>query len=384
MKKVSSVMVVTIFCLQVLTAQGIKFSEKAWLDLLAEAKAQNKIIFVDAYTTWCGPCKMMAANVFPDKEVGAFYNKNFINAKIDMERGDGLLLAQTYQVNAYPTFLFINGNGDLVHRGVGYREADTFISLGTQANDPAEQLVGLEKRYKAGDRTAGFMVHYVTALQNAGLESSAVANEYIMTLETYDDEATMQFILEATTSISQRGFVIMTENLKQFYEVFGEEGINDRINYILLEEYFGDMNQMEAAYAQYFDKKTGDRFFGKYQVLHFMYSREEGAINGLMPAAENYFANFGSDMWEDFNSVAWFVYENSDDAAQLEKAAKWAEQSIAIEPNFFNMDTAAALYFKLKNKKKAKKMAQAAIEKGKAAGENTSETEALLEQIEAL
>ena len=58
---------------------GIKFEQGNWANTLAKAKAENKIVFVDAYTTWCGPCKKMDAETFPDKMVGDFYNKNFIN-----------------------------------------------------------------------------------------------------------------------------------------------------------------------------------------------------------------------------------------------------------------------------------------------------------------
>jgi len=70
-----------------LSAQGgIEFSKGDWNEILAQAKNENKIVFVDAYTTWCGPCKMMSRDVFPNPRVGAFYNTNFVNAKIDMER----------------------------------------------------------------------------------------------------------------------------------------------------------------------------------------------------------------------------------------------------------------------------------------------------------
>ena len=57
---------------------GIEFFKGTWEEALAEAKAQDKIIFMDAYAVWCGPCKRMAATVFTDKKVGKFYNENFI------------------------------------------------------------------------------------------------------------------------------------------------------------------------------------------------------------------------------------------------------------------------------------------------------------------
>ena len=66
------------------TEEGIKFVESNWALAKAEAKKQNKLIFLDAYTTWCGPCKMLKRNTFPDKAAGEFFNKNFINVALDM------------------------------------------------------------------------------------------------------------------------------------------------------------------------------------------------------------------------------------------------------------------------------------------------------------
>lgn len=101
------------------SAAGIQFETGTWAEILAKAKQQNKYVFVDAYTTWCGPCKWMDKNVFPTAEAGEYFNKNFVNAKIDMEKGEGLEIAKTYSVQAYPTYLYVDGDGNLVHRVVG-------------------------------------------------------------------------------------------------------------------------------------------------------------------------------------------------------------------------------------------------------------------------
>lgn len=97
-------------------SQGIQFESGTWTDALKKAKSQNKLIFLDAYASWCGPCKKMTQNIFPNKNVGDFYNANFINTKIDMEIGGGPTIAARYKVDAYPTLLFINGDGQLIHK----------------------------------------------------------------------------------------------------------------------------------------------------------------------------------------------------------------------------------------------------------------------------
>src|SRR5271154_5962837 len=71
----------------------IIFIEDNWNEALKQAAAQNKYLFVDAYASWCGPCKMLKATTFKNKKAAAFYNTNFINVAIDMEKGQGPELA---------------------------------------------------------------------------------------------------------------------------------------------------------------------------------------------------------------------------------------------------------------------------------------------------
>ena len=109
---------------------GIQFTSISFEEALKLAKKEKKNIFLDAYASWCGPCKMLKKNIFTQKEVGDFYNSNFINMAIDMEQGEGPKLAQKYKVQAYPTLLFINHKGEVVGSALGYQQADEIIALG--------------------------------------------------------------------------------------------------------------------------------------------------------------------------------------------------------------------------------------------------------------
>jgi thiol-disulfide isomerase/thioredoxin len=94
--------------------------------ILAKAKTEKKLVFMDAYASWCGPCKLMEKNVFTDKNVADFYNKNFINVRIDMEKGEGKELAMKYGVRSYPTFLFLNAEGEIA--GKEYIKSEEFLN----------------------------------------------------------------------------------------------------------------------------------------------------------------------------------------------------------------------------------------------------------------
>ena len=109
---------------------GIRFVEPSWSKVLEEAKKQDKLIFLDAYTTWCGPCKLLKSKTFTDEKAGKFFNDNFINVAFDMEAGDGVKLAEKYNVNAYPTLLILDKNGKIVTYTIGFINAKELIRFG--------------------------------------------------------------------------------------------------------------------------------------------------------------------------------------------------------------------------------------------------------------
>ena len=55
-------------------------------EAIQAAKSENKLVFIDFYTTWCGPCKMMMKNVFPQPKVGEYFNNKYVCIKLDAEK----------------------------------------------------------------------------------------------------------------------------------------------------------------------------------------------------------------------------------------------------------------------------------------------------------
>lgn len=108
--------------------KGIDFKDISFDEALALAKKENKLVFLDAYAAWCGPCKMMDRTTFKSEKVGEVFNKNFINIKIDMEKGEGPALAKKYQVTAYPTFFILKPDGKMSKRMIGMMGDDQLLS----------------------------------------------------------------------------------------------------------------------------------------------------------------------------------------------------------------------------------------------------------------
>jgi thioredoxin 1 len=116
------------------TEVGIKFFHGTWAEALAVAQEENKLIFLDAMASWCGPCKMMARTTFKEKEVGEFFNANFINVKMDMEKdAEGPRLSNDLYLTAYPTLYFLNYSEKPVYKTMGYLLTEQLIEEGQKA-----------------------------------------------------------------------------------------------------------------------------------------------------------------------------------------------------------------------------------------------------------
>lgn len=155
-------------CALSLSAQGVEFMPEGSLlkDALAKAKAENKDVLLDCYTTWCGPCRMMTTQIFPQKEMGDYINPRFVAIKIDMEKGEGPEIARNNDVAAYPTFIIFNADGKEKGRIVGGSQAERFKS-------ELEKVLAsggagsMDERYANGERSREFLIEYMAALEKS-------------------------------------------------------------------------------------------------------------------------------------------------------------------------------------------------------------------------
>ena len=112
---------------------GIKFIEQDWDKALKAAHDEKKLVFLDIYATWCGPCKMLKQYTFSDSAIGEFFNKNFINVSVDGEKGVGPQLAQQYAIQGYPTLIVADETGQAVLYTAGYISAEVLMQFAQEA-----------------------------------------------------------------------------------------------------------------------------------------------------------------------------------------------------------------------------------------------------------
>jgi thioredoxin-related protein len=333
-------------------AGGMQFFEGSWSEVLASAKEQNKYIFVDAFADWCVPCKWMVKNVFPTEEAGKFYNEHFIVYKLDMEKGEGIDFAKKYKVRVYPSYLFFNADGELVHRTVGSKPVNKFIEDGKDALNPDKQFAAMNKKYDEGERGDKLLYDYAYALSNAYQDQVKIAEVTTAYLDTQKDEdltseKNWEVINKLLYNIKSHAFKYLEENKDEFAAKYGEEKVDKKILNTKIEYYkfLKQWDEYSKITAEYADK-------------------------------------YANDDWQMLNSFAWDFYENVNDKTMLKKAETWAKRSMKLNKNYFNTDTYASVLYKLGKYDKALKYAKEAIELAKKSGDKYGGTEELIKKIE--
>ncbi len=364
-------------------SDGIVFKKDDWSSILAQAKAEDKLIFVDAYTTWCGPCKKMDRDVFPQMEVGSFYNAMFINVKMDMEKGQGIKLARDYNVNAFPTFLFIDGNGKIMHRTAGFHDVSQFIALGNEAVNPTGRLSAFEKQYQDGDRDPEFLKKYTRIRYDiADGSHDDIALEYLKTQEDWGTEENRTFLFNYIVNADSELFDYLLENKQLFADMYGQNAVMAKVQeviYASIEDTKDDSSL--AQIERLFQKAYPDRAEQMTARFSMTYYRQAGDREKYMDAATAYYKKYKADDQAELNEVAWTFYKITKDKKRLKQAVKFAKQSVKLDNNYYNNDTMAHLYYGLGKKRKAIKTANKAIVLAEKESIDNSATKELLEKI---
>ncbi len=362
----------------------IKFFEGSWQEALEAAKKSDKLIFVDAYTTWCGPCKKMEKEIFTDKKVADYYNYKFINVRMDMERGEGLAFAQKYLVRVYPNFLFIDADGVVMHRRAGSMDAASFVGLGSLALNPQYRLAGMREQYEEGERALDFLTALIKMSYDAYDNShKPIVEEYLRLQKDWETPQHRQFVMDYLDNIDSPAYDYLVENKEAFIEQFGELNVNQKIRTIILgsASSTNDLSMIERLEQELVRAfpKGGQKVADRYKKDYFRKAKDGEAFAKSAIAYYDLYMQEASPT--DLNNDAWYFYELVDNPKQLKKAIQWTEQSIDMDPKYYNYDTLAFLLAKVGKKRKAIKTAEKAIELAKAENEDYRATEALLQEL---
>lgn len=382
MKKIIFLLVA--FPLACLAQQGTKFEHGvSWKDIRAKAKIENKYIFMDAFTTWCGPCKYMSSTIFPMEKVGDFLNDKYVSVQVQLDTtkddnedvkawyADGHEIMNRYKIQAFPTYLIFSPEGKIVHRFMGASEADEFLTKAADALDPSKQYYVLLEQYKAGKKEPFFLrqlaVSAFTAYDPKNM--SLVSKEYLATQKDLLSKENLQFIDTFTNTSKDAGFAIIMKNAAKFDEARGAGAAHKKIIEIIKqEELYPVIFSRDAPAPNWI--KINAAIIKKYPAFakevvaggKVMYYQSSGNWIKFQTAVQAYMKTYGQNATPDeMNEFAWNVFENCKDMTCVKDALEWSKNSFKDNNNPMYMDTYANILYKLGNKDEAIKWEEKAL-----------------------
>lgn len=235
-----------------LATEGTHFRDLSFDEALAAARAEGKLLFVDCYTTWCGPCKNMAEKVFPQKAAGDYFNPRFVCVKYDMEQGEGVELAKRWEVHAYPTFLIIRPDGSIQHRMVGGGDLESFIARTEKGLNPETNLEAQKRRYAEGNMDNRQLLSYwQTLAEAADPDENKVYEELVGKLSNQEKTQAAYWDIYHSESC-QIGTPVWQFMLAHLPELRANNG-TEKVDNFLTSNY---QDKLELYILGYYDEKT--------------------------------------------------------------------------------------------------------------------------------
>ncbi len=367
-------------------SEGVKFEHGLnWSQIKEKAAKENKFIFVDCFTTWCGPCKYMSSTIFPQAKVGDFFNAKFVNAKIQMDKTkndnedvkswyeEADRFAKEYKVRAYPTFLIFDSKGTLVHRIVGGGEADDFIAKAQKSLDPNTQYETLLAKFNADPTNVNIAKSMAIAAKEAyDQETQAKAEGVVLASLSTDQIFTKEnvsLLLSAANVVDSKAFNLIKDNPAKFDAVSEKVKANDFLSQLLVSNAVNtkiraketvDFTSIEKELAQKYPTVNTEKASLEMQPRYYGYTKN---YPGLRDSFNKYIAKYGSTITAaELNNMAWSIFENCNDPACLKAAAEWSKLSNEKEKDApMYLDTFANILYRLGEKEKAIKTQEKAI-----------------------
>lgn len=347
----------------------IRFTNGTFNEALQAAAKSGKLVFVDCYTSWCAPCKWMEKNVFVNDTIHQYFNKQFINFKVDMEKGEGVSLRERYKVTSFPTYLFVDAKGNQVHRTGSRMSVLDFITEAKRASEPGSTLADMEKKFNNGDRSLKLLTDYAIVLQRVnGGQFDKVRSELISKVKEEELNTPLGWTIIKTFARDEEDKLgaYLIRHRQQFLSFTDEAGIQAKLNQLASATMYGLIRQKRN--GEFFDKLTlmlRDTSYAAQRnavMLQLEYYLTNKNAEGFLAVARTAQAGAFRNNPADLSFVARRAgYQANGDTAVLKQAYEMARLAAILEPEeYSNQGTLAESCYALGLKEEGLKAARKA------------------------
>lgn len=369
---------------------SIHFLPITFDEAMIKAKADKKPIFLHAYASWCHYCTEMSEKVYTDINVANFYNKNFINIKMDMEK-EGKNLNKKLKVANFPAHVFFDYPATtMMHRESGKKDALEMIMLGEAALDTTRQLRTFEKKYFAKTATTSEIYTYFKMLDRAGIDNQASINSYIDGLSDADLllQENWRIMYDLFRDVEMQAFNRVILNRDAFMQKYTEDSIDNKILGLYNGALMSRVQKLDTlGYNNMISKLEKSKLNIANKIIdyaHLNRYKMKSDWRGYQVAAVPFIDKYCKNDYRRLNEVAYNFYERVIDREMLLKAESWAKEAVRMGDNVRHNYTLACVQYKLLKKAEALAACNRTILLAQQARVDTKTAVLLLEKIEQL
>lgn len=377
--------------------KGVHFEQGlTWDQVKAKAKAEKKDIFMDCYATWCGPCKIMDATVYPKDSVGIYLNKKFISVKVQMDTSkndngetkswyaDAKEIREEYAITAMPSFLFFNSAGKPMDKEVGAKDEKKFIAMVKDVFTPSNQYYTLFTSYQNSSLDYNMMPKLAKMADKIGEKDKSlqIAKDYMhQVLDKLPDsqfrkKENLGFIssFDKMVTTKDRIFELYYHHMAEMDSIMSDGYSKTFVNQIISNEEIvpaieaakntksePNWKNMERTIKNKYGSSYADQNILTYKVFWYKFNKEWGNYTKYLSLSMNNNLNMykeigGLGALMGLNNNAFEVFKYSNNKKELSSALVWIELAIPMVEGYLKagvLDTKANILYKLGRKEEA-------------------------------
>ncbi len=347
--------------------KGIQFQPLSYEQALLKSKEVNKPVFLFGFATWCHFCEAMKDSVLPLEAVGDFYNKNFVCIKLDLEK-EGKGLNQKLRAKNFPTMVFFNSDGEMLHRLSGKKDAQDFIQLGKDAIDSTKQLRTFIYKYRDGKLTPQQTWDYFKMVDRAGMDNQPLISNYLTMIpeDKLTTSTSWRIMYDLFRDIEQPCMKTVMNHREEYAAKFTADSIDNKIiglyiNALMMKVQMVDTNGYNSIIA----KLTASKLDLADKIVAFANLNRcklKGQWDEYGKLGVIFVEKYAKDDYRRLNDVAFNFSERINDRDLLTKAEGWSQRAVELMDTYKNNYTLGCVYYRNEKYPEARKALNHAIE----------------------